>query len=91
MSFVPRSKHTPSQLQILSWEITAVCSEIHAQLRSTLQGYIIEFLYVLPGGTYSNHCDLYVKTNRCRAKLTSFNDRHVDDVCDRKISGGNML
>jgi len=55
MQFVPRSKHTPSQLQILSWEITAVCSEIHTQLKNTLQGYTIEFLNVLPTGTYSNH------------------------------------
>jgi hypothetical protein len=44
MQLVPRSKHTPSQLQILFWGgKPAVCSEIHTQIRSTLRDYTIEF------------------------------------------------
>ena len=76
---------------MLSWEITAVCSEIHIQFRSELKGYTMEFLNVLPGGTYSYHRGLYVKQNRCRPTLISSNDCPDGDICGRRIIVENML
>jgi hypothetical protein len=36
-------------------EIIAVCSQIHSKRINTLCGQNVEFLHVIPGGTYSNH------------------------------------
>jgi hypothetical protein len=35
---------------------TTVYSQIHTKHINTLCGQNVEFLYVKPGGTYSNHC-----------------------------------
>ena len=36
-------------------EIMAVCSEIHTKHTNTVCGQNVEFVYVKPSGTYSNH------------------------------------
>jgi hypothetical protein len=36
-------------------EITAVCSEIRTKHINTLCGQNVEFVNVIPGGTYNNH------------------------------------
>jgi len=36
-------------------EIIVVCSEIHTEHTNTLCGQNVGFVYVKPGGTYSNH------------------------------------
>jgi hypothetical protein len=36
-------------------EIIAVCSQIHTKYINTLCGQNAGFVYVKPGGTYSNH------------------------------------
>jgi hypothetical protein len=36
-------------------EIIAVCSEIHTKHINTLCGQNVEFVNVIPGGTYSDH------------------------------------
>ena len=37
-------------------ETVAVCSEIHTKHVNTLYGQNEEFVFVKPGGAYSNHC-----------------------------------
>ena len=39
-------------------EIIAVYSQIHTKHINTLRWQNLEFLYVKPGGTYSDHCGL---------------------------------
>jgi hypothetical protein len=46
-------------------EIIAVCSEIHTKHINTLCGQNVEFVYVKPGGTYSNHCAIYTWLHKC--------------------------
>jgi hypothetical protein len=59
---VPRSKHSALAIQtsqlLLYREITAVCSEINTIINTliSLCGQNVEMLYVIPGGTYSDHC-----------------------------------
>ena len=43
-----------SQLMLYR-EIIAVCSQIHAKHTNTLCGQSVEFLYIIAGGTYSDH------------------------------------
>jgi hypothetical protein len=47
-------------------EIVAVCSQIHTKHLNTLCGQSVGFLYVKPGGKYSNHWVLLGQTrNLC--------------------------
>ena len=39
-------------------EIIAVCSQIHTKHINALAEQNVEFFYVKPCGTYSNHCEL---------------------------------
>jgi hypothetical protein len=43
---------------MLHWEIIAVCSQIHT--KQIHCGQNVEFLYVKPGGTYSNQCAKHI-------------------------------
>jgi len=40
----------------------AVCSEIHTKHINTVCGQNVELLDVTPGGTYSDHCAVYIVT-----------------------------
>ena len=44
-------------------EIIAVCFEIHTKHINTLCGQNAESVYVKPGGTYSDHCTVWVNTS----------------------------
>jgi hypothetical protein len=43
-------------------EIIAVCSDIHTKHVNTLYGQNVEFFSVKHGGTYSDHCAVYIVT-----------------------------
>jgi len=47
---------------MLYWEIIAVCSAIHIKHINTLCRQNVELLNVKPGGTYSDHWALKVKS-----------------------------
>jgi hypothetical protein len=51
-------------------EIIAVCAEIHTKHINTVCGQNVEFVNVIPGGTYSNHWALegIVKDPVCTAQ-----------------------
>jgi hypothetical protein len=49
-------------------EIIAVCSQIHTKHINTLCEQNVEFVSVIPGGTYCNHWALQSSTSSVTAK-----------------------